>query len=258
MVNIRCGDRVFDNIEAIIFDKDGTLADSQDYLRLVARKRWAMLEPRIAALAPISFEATLFQAWGLRDDGLRPTGGHRVDPKSMLAVASRRENEIVTAGYVAALEFSWIEALTIVHESFSLASGAFSHKHELTPLFPGVLPLIQTLQAAGLKLGILSADVLPNIQRFVQQQGLTDYIDFCQGAEPGLHKPDPQLLTLTCAGLGVEPASVLVIGDSSADIELARRGGAAGAIGVSWGWDQPFDLPHVDVMLQAIDAIQVV
>jgi phosphoglycolate phosphatase len=249
MVDVRCGDRVFENIQAVVFDKDGTLSNSHDYLRLVALKRWAMLERRVADRAPVSFGETLFQAWGLRDE--------QVDPKSMLAVASRRENEIVTAGYVAALEFSWIEALTIVQECFTAASGSFKNKQELTLPFPGVLPMLEMLRSHGLKLGILSADILPNIQNFVELHGLESYIDFCQGAQDGLHKPNPKLLELTCVGLGVAANQVLVIGDSSADIELAKQGGAAGAIGVSWGWPEDFELPNVDVMLRAIEAIQI-
>jgi phosphoglycolate phosphatase len=250
MANIRCGDQVFSHIQAIIFDKDGTLSNSQNYLRLIALKRWAMLELRVANRAPISFGNMLLQSWGLRGD--------RVDPKSMLAVASRRENEIVTAGYVAALGFSWIEAMTIVEECFMAASGSFKNKQELTLVFSEVLPMLQMLRSHKLKLGILSADILPNIQNFVELHGLTSYIDFCQGAQDGLHKPNPKLLELTCAGLGVAASQVLVIGDSSADIELAKQGGAAGAIGVSWGWGEHFDIPNADVMLRSFDQIQVV
>ncbi|NES97898.1 MAG: HAD family hydrolase, partial [Desertifilum sp. SIO1I2] len=33
MVTIQCGDRIFENIQAIIFDKDGTLAHSEHFLR---------------------------------------------------------------------------------------------------------------------------------------------------------------------------------------------------------------------------------
>lgn len=258
MANIRCGNRVFSDIQAIIFDKDGTLSNSQNYLRLIALKRWAILESRVADglrpteghRAPVSFGETLLQTWGLRND--------RVDPKSMLAVASRRENEIVTAGYVAALEFSWIEAMTIVQECFVMASGSFQNKQELTPVFPEVLQMLQMLRSHNLKLGILSADILSNIQNFVELYGLESQIDFCQGAQDGLHKPNPKLLALTCEGLGVEASQVLVVGDSSADIELAKQGGAAGAIGVSWGWDEDFDIPNADVMLRSIDELQVI
>lgn len=253
MVTLRCGNRTFTNIQAVIFDKDGTLSNSQPYLHTLALKRWtileANLEAKIADRAPAHLGETLFQTWGLRDDC--------VDPKSMLAVASGQENEIVTAGYLAALGWSWIEALSIVQEAFAIATAALPPKHELTPTFPGISSLLQTLKSKGLKLAVLSADVLPNIHHFLCAQHLNTYIDFCQGVEPGLLKPNPKLLDLTCTGLGISPSQCLVIGDSSADIELAKRGGAAGAIGVAWGWDTDYDLPQVDVMLRSVDEIEV-
>jgi phosphoglycolate phosphatase len=249
MVNIRCGDRVFNHIQAVIFDKDGTLSNSAAYLRLVTLKRWEILSSTLPDPTPADFGPMLFQAWGLRHD--------RVDPKGMLAVASQREEEIFTAGCVAALGYSWIEALAIVQASFATAAQALDSKHKLTPAFPGILPLLQQLRTAGLKLGILSADVLPNIHSFIHQHQFDPYFDFCQGEQAGLSKPDPQLLALTCNGLGIEACHVLVIGDSSADIELAKQGAAAGAIGVSWGWHEHFDIPNADVMLRSVDQIQI-
>lgn len=251
MVDVRCGDRVYRNIAAILFDKDGTLANSHEYLRQVALKRAAILERMVADRAPVSFTDKLFQTWGLREG--------QVHPASMLAMGSRRDNEIVTAGFVAALEYDWVEALTIVEQAFVQAAAAFStSKSEITTMFPGILAMVQQLRSAGLKLCILSADVLPNIQGFAQQYGLDEYFDFYQGAEADLSKPNPLLLAKACAGLGVAPENTLMIGDSLADIELGRRGNAAGSIGVSWGWHSPFNIPNADIMLRSIDAITIV
>jgi phosphoglycolate phosphatase len=176
----------------------------------------------------------------------------------MLAMGSRRDNELVTAGFVAMLEYDWIEALSITEEAFVKAASAFPCKQSMTTVFPGISTMLQALQSAGIKLGILSADVWPNIAGFAQHYQLDSFFDFYQGAEDGLSKPHPRLLELACAGLGVEPGKTLIIGDSRADIELGKRGQAAGAIGVSWGWHFPFDIPNADIMLRSIDEIQVV
>lgn len=250
MTILKCGDRVYPNIQAVIFDKDGTLSDSHEYLRQMAIARSNILTAMLANRAPQDFAATLLQTWGLQQNA--------VQPASLLAVGSRQDNTIVTAGYIAALGYDWIEALDMVEKAFAIATDQLPIKHTITTVFPGVVDLLEQLRSAQLKLAILSADVLPNIERFAQYYQLDRYFDFYQGAERGLSKPDPKLFDLTCAGLGVTPDQTIVIGDSSADIELARRGQAAGAIGVSWGWPIAFNIPNADIMLRSIDEIQVV
>ena len=43
MISIDCLSHKFSDIQAIIFDKDGTLEDSGDYLRNLAQKRARLL-----------------------------------------------------------------------------------------------------------------------------------------------------------------------------------------------------------------------
>ena len=47
MPNITCKHRIFNNIDAIIFDKDGTLADSENFLRELAFKRARLIDAQI-------------------------------------------------------------------------------------------------------------------------------------------------------------------------------------------------------------------
>jgi phosphoglycolate phosphatase len=247
MVNVKCGDRVYD-VDAVLFDKDGTLSNSHEYLRLVGLKRAMLIDQVVADRASGNFADRLLSVWGLREAA--------VHPASLLAVGSRQDNTIVTAGLVAELGYSWMEALKLVEEVFAIATSQMPIKHEVTVPYAGVESRLQRLQAAGLKLGILSADVLPNIERFATHYDLGQYFDFYQGAEAGLSKPNPRLFELACDGLGVAAARTLMIGDSGADVELGIRAGAAGSIGVSWGWPTPFDIPNADIMLRSIDEIQ--
>jgi phosphoglycolate phosphatase len=147
--------------------------------------------------------------------------------------------------------------MAIVQTAFMKASSSFTNKQSLTPVFAGIKELLAQLQAAELKLAVLSADVLPNIQSFAELYDLSQYFAAYQGAVEGLSKPNPKLFHLACEALAVDPSKTLMIGDSRADIELAKNAGAAGAIGVHWGWPQPFELPNADVMLGEMGAIQV-
>ncbi len=48
------------------------------------------------------------------------------------------------------------------------------------------------------------------------------------------HKPDPAPLLHGAAGLGVDPATCVYVGDAVVDVEAARAAGM-GAVAVTWG-----------------------
>ena len=244
MVTVRCGDRVFAQVAAIIFDKDGTLANSQAYLRCIGQKRADLLGQQVPGL-----QLTVRQTLGLLE-------GDRVNPAGLLAVGSRSENEIAVAAAIAHTGKGWIEALAIAQAVFLEVDQQMPRKAHLTTLFPGSLQLLQTLHGAGLKLAILSSDTTPKIQDFAATYGLTPYLHVQMGAQPGISKPDPRLLHQACAELAVLPAQTLVVGDSQADMQLAKQGGAIAAIGVTWGWDLPVQLPDADVLIDRWEDLQ--
>jgi phosphoglycolate phosphatase len=264
MVTVQCGPIGFADVQAVIFDKDGTLADSRFYLYKLAQqraqglalavvtdRRWsdghrpAALRPD--ALQPDQIAQSLLRSWGIIDEAVHPTG--------QLAVASRAEEEIATAGQLTALGYGWIEALETVRRAF--AAVELPGKDVLTPVFMGVEACVQSLHSAGLKVGILSADSTDNVAAFAATAQLTTLLSLCWGDESSdLSKPDPRLFHRACEVMGVDPARTLMVGDSRADIEMASRAGALGAIGAAWGWPL-FELPGVDVMLQQIGDIRV-
>ncbi|MEB3291683.1 MAG: HAD family hydrolase [Synechococcales bacterium] len=254
MASIFWGDRTFAGVRAVIFDKDGTLADSHHYLRQQAAKRLARLE---AHLLGSPYGDRLFPTWTMRLAAAWGVTETAVHPAGLLAVGSRQENEWVSAGYITPLGYSWIEALTLVQTAFAEASATTDRKDLLTPAFPGIVELLRSLHGAGYRLGILSADITPNVEAFAQTHGLAPYLHLCMGTQPGLPKPDPGLLELACQQLGVTAPATIVVGDSSADIELAKRGGAAAAIAATWGWSTAFTLPNADVHLASVDEIRI-
>ena len=249
MPTLKIQDHLYPNIRALMFDKDGTLAQSHDYLHQMANLRWAALAQALGSSATPDLHDRLFQAWGIQSTQVHPAG--------LMAVGSRRDNELVTAGYLTPLGLGWIESWKLVNTVFSQTKFQDDNKAKLTLPIPNLTAHLDRFKSAGLKLAILSADTEDNIQSFVQTWNLVSYFDTWVGDQPGLSKPDPKLLDLTCDRLQVLPSEVLVIGDSEADIELALSGNAAGAIGFSCGWSVPVTLPQAHFMITDLQDLQV-
>jgi phosphoglycolate phosphatase len=242
MATIYCGANTFQNVEAILFDKDGTLADSHQFLHALALARSSFVEAQVPGV-----KESLLKTFGLVNG--------RINPVGLIAVSTRQEDEIATAACIAATGRDWIEAKTIAHTALLDADRALPQKAKLTPLFDGALPLLQSLARSDLKVGILSADTEENVRDFVRVHSLAAYFHLQMGSRNGLSKPDSRLLDLACHRLSVSPAATLIIGDSSADIELAKRGGALGAVGVTWGGTHSNQLANADVILDHFDEI---
>lgn len=245
MVNVRCGSVQFSQVQAVIFDKDGTLADSSHYLCQLGYQRAHHLSLAVGDRAPKGFKQGLLRSWGVNE--------HSVDPTGQIAVASQAEEEIATAGQLTALGYGWIDALELVRRSFDAVQ--YPQQASLTPAFTGIQDCLRSLHGAGLKIGILSSDSTDRVEDFGNHYELTSILELCWGSQSAdFGKPDSRLFHEACAALGVEVSRTLMVGDSRADIEMAKQSGAQGAIGAAWGWP-PFDLPGADVMLDNISEI---
>ncbi|MBD1912488.1 MULTISPECIES: HAD family hydrolase [unclassified Leptolyngbya] len=223
MVTIRCRNTQFSNIAAVVFDKDGTLADVERYLRSLTLRRCQLLNEELPGL-----KDPLLRAFGVEGDRLNPAG--------LMAVGSRRENEIAAAAYVTATGCPWLDSLRLVQRCFRQSDQDLAHRASQTPPLLGIPALIQQLADAGLKLAVLSSDTPPNIRDFLETYQLHAYFQVLGGAEPGKpEKPDPTLLDTICEQLAVTPVQTIMIGDAQGDLAMAAALGA-GAIGVRWGW----------------------
>ena len=221
MLAIACQDVRFNNVAAVIFDKDGTLEDSLTFWREVGIRRARAIDARIPGVGE-----PLLMAFGILDNTL--------DPQGLIAVGSRRENEIAAAAYIAETGRSWHEARQIAHQAFNEVSESkyLIKTTENAPLFGDVKQTLQSLRGAGLKIGILSADSTAEVNKFVNNHGIQNYIHSCIGVDDELTKPDPRLFQKACVALGVTPEQTLMVGDSLGDIAMADSANSAGTIGI--------------------------
>lgn len=244
MVTIRCGDVQFHNIQGIIFDKDGTLENSQNFLRELSIRRARLIDAQIPGTGD-----PLLMAFGVQEN--------RLDPAGLMAVGSRQENLIATAAYIAETGKSWFEALKIAQKTFQEADQYLPRDPSTSPLFVGSLDILKKLHEAGLKIGILSAAPIDEVKRFVREHQLSPYIQLMMGGDQGLSKPDPQLFIQACQQLNIPPHSILMIGDAQGDIMMAQQAGAAGTVGICWESDsQAPHLKNADIIITQLDQIQ--
>ena len=222
MVTVRCRDRAFEQIAAILWDKDGTLADSHAFLRQLAEARSQALASKFPHL-----RAPLMAAFGCADG--------QYDAAGLMAVGTRYENEIAAATYIAATGKPWAEAVSLAQVAFAESDRRFVRKADFTPPFSAIPELLRQGQQQGLKQVVLSGDITDNIADFLSRYNLHKAVDSWAGSEAPPVKPDPQMVWTACEQLDILPGNCLVIGDSELDHQLARRSGCRGFVSVTWG-----------------------
>ena len=242
MVTIKCKNIAFSNIEAILFDKNGTLEDSESYLRILGQKGARMIDAQIPGIGE-----SLLMAFGINGDFL--------DPAGLISVASRKETEVAAAAYIAETGRGWFESLKIACQALEEADQYVAKTP--SPLFAGSLEVLKSLSVAGLKLGILSAATTEDVKKFVTIHELGDYLQLEKGVDEGLSKPDPTLFLEACQALGVAPERTLMVGDSVGDMQMARDAKAAGCIGITWIAREDH-VKGADVVINQLDEIQII
>lgn len=245
LATIRCQTQVFEDIQAVIFDKDGTLANAEDVLRSLAQRRSRLIDAQIPGV-----QDPLLMAFGVNSDRLDPTG--------LMAVGTRLENEIAAAAYVAEIGRGWMESVHIVQSAFAEADRYLPKKSEQTPLVSGALDLIQRLSQAGISLAILSSDSAANVKEFLEIYALQPYFQAAYGVDTAfLTKTDPQLLQQLLAALAVQPQQVLVIGDSQMDVQVAKDAKLAGCVGFTGGWTTALSIAGATVVAKQFSQIEI-
>lgn len=188
------------NIRAIMFDLDGTLADSLDDLANATNH----------ALTSLGLPAHPREAYrrmvgdGARVLCERATPAQRPD---LVAEVLRR----MQAHYAA-------------------------HCFDQTRLYPGIADLVAELRRRGLSLAVLSNKPDEFTRRMVAHYFPANPFAVVRGQRAGEPlKPDPTAARRIAAALGIPAAQWLYLGDTNTDMATARAAGMR-PVGVLWGF----------------------
>ncbi|MDA0726992.1 MAG: HAD-IA family hydrolase [Cyanobacteria bacterium] len=232
-------------IDAVLFDKDGTLSISEPQLLTLAEARVFLCLELVSSERREPLKDLLQRAYGLRADSVCPAG--------ITAVASRDHNLIATATALVQVGLGWPEALALSERVFAEADAVDARRSTDAPLptsatTEGLLPWLEQLRLAGVRCAVISNDDMAGIEHFLRAHGLRDYFCGLWSAEHRPRKPDPAAVHGLCAELGVEPRRCALIGDANSDLRMAVAAGIPHplALGYTAAWRTPPPLaePH--------------
>lgn len=111
----------------------------------------------------------------------------------------------------------------------------------MEPLFPGVRDALDELEGQGWLLGLATGKSRRGVHSVLAAHGLEGRFVTIQTADDNPGKPDPSMLLRAADDVGLDPADVVMIGDTSYDMLMACSARTA-AVGVSWGYHSLDDL----------------
>ncbi|KPP85141.1 MAG: phosphoglycolate phosphatase [Rhodobacteraceae bacterium HLUCCO07] len=108
-----------------------------------------------------------------------------------------------------------------------------------SPLYPGVRALLDELaHDPFLLMGVATGKSKRGLDALVEAHGLERFFVTRQVADFHPSKPHPAMLVAALGEAGVRPRDAVMVGDTSFDMEMARSAGV-GALGVGWGYHAP-------------------
>lgn len=230
-------------IDAVLFDKDGTLSHSEPHLLSLARRRIDTAARLWRERCPEQSMETqlrdgLRHAFGIIPEGLRPDG--------TIAVAARQDNLVSAATVFCLLGLSWPDALSLATASFDqvdISDNADNTPQTPSPLLPGAEDFLHQLGRQGVPAAVISNDTRTGIERFLAHHKLSTLFQQNWSADDSPRKPDPEAVARLCTRLSLDPANCALIGDAETDLQMAVDAGIGVVVGYRGGWSTHPRLP---------------
>jgi len=220
-------------IDALIFDKDGTLFDFR-----ISWGRWAA-----GFLSDIATDTAHADRLGraIGFDAARMSFA----PDSPVIAATAADIAAALAPHLGGIPVA--DLTDRIDETAGRAPMS-----EAVPL----RPLLMTLRGRGLRLGLATNDSEAPARLHLAAHGITDCFDFIAGYDSGHGaKPGPGMCLAFASACGLDRARVAMVGDSRHDLQAGRAAGMR-TVAVLTGIAQSGDLaPLADVVLPDIGAI---
>ena len=250
MVHLEINENVIDNIELVIFDKDGTLVDLYNY--------WAnMINFRVeSAQRKLSFNESnktdIMYAMGVdvENGRLRSEG-----PVGL------KKREIVMQAMVDSLaEIGFPDTYDTCFQIFKeVDEQSVNHLIDIVKPVNGMHELINSLYEKNCKIAIATTDKTARAVLAADFLGISDRVNMVVGEDMVANcKPHPDMANLILKELSVDKENTVIVGDAITDIEMGFNAGLKASIGVCSGLTSERKLGEkTDYVIEDISMIRV-
>jgi phosphoglycolate phosphatase len=229
--------------QAIIFDKDGTLIDFD-----LMWGRWTLqLADRLQTSIGMDVRQALCECYGY--DMVR----RKILPDGKLTCTPMWRLRDLMVDVVRSQGLSTLEAACAVEKAWHVPDPV-----TLARPVTDLQKLFLNIHKLGIKIAIATTDDRDPTEAMLKAFGVKGFISTMVCADDGIQaKPAPDMATTICQRMNVHPSSVIVIGDTVADLQMARSAGAGYVIGVLSGVGSLANLtPLADILIDTIDSLQ--
>ncbi len=237
--------------QLIVFDKDGTLVAFDELWHFWFDQLLRSIERQL----PLSTDVRRSLAETL---GYEPESNYW-DPLGPLTLASTREVCLLIAGVLYRYaDVDWLCALKVVTEA-EMASRAELDWTLVKPI-GNVKATLEALRQHGITLALATTDERESTKQQLRQLGIAELfaVIIC-GDDPVPLKPAPDMALWICRQVGIPPDRTLMVGDTVADLVMARKAGCMAAIGVCSGaLSAELLAPYADAVIKDIHELEIV
>lgn len=231
-------------LRGILFDKDGTLIDFRSTWVPAYRGVAAELADRLGGGQDLA--RTLLERLGYD-----PMADAFAEDSPLLWAT----NELIAR--------TWAETPEVGGrlDTAEIVQRHFNDLERYPPQPVGDLPaLLGRLRRRGFVLGIATMDDTEVALATAARLELAEHLAFVVGADAGHgEKPGPGMALAFCAACGLSPGEVVMVGDTPADLLMAREAGLAFAVAVRTG-ATPLHLvePLADRVLASVQELETI
>lgn len=229
--------------QAIIFDKDGTLIDFD-----AMWGTWTLqLADRLQASVKLDVRAALCESYGY------DINRRKILPDGKLTCTPMWELRQMMVDVVQSVGLSEDQAQHRVEEAWFVPDPVI-----LAKPFTDVRRLFTNIHRHGIKIAIATTDDRKPTEAMLEAFGVSDLIASMICADDGIRaKPAPDMVTTISSRIKVNPSQVVVVGDTVADMQMARSAGAGYVIGVLSGVGLLEHLtPLADILIDNVHTMQ--